>query len=290
MKKALILILILINTGLLIGQNIIIGDPHLSGNSIPFTDTTILFVVGDCNGVNYEIDLDGDENYDVNFKLYDCWGGEYQLRRVTVWTLNNNISVHIDTNYQGLVLDRDTINNEWIQVPETFTVIKKYVIGDTILFNEISSTNEYMSLYRADWAEIGGEWLRTEYISHFYGDTNYIAFTKNIEDSTSLYYIKVFLNTYGLHFISAKSNSSPNSIHETSSKPVYFYPNPVVNVLSLKESYEEFEIYTLQGLLVYYGKLNENQNTLDLSHLKSGFYLLKLKYNSKELTTKFIKQ
>lgn len=288
MKKALILILILINTGLLIGQNIIIGDPYLSGNSIPFTDTIVQY--SSCEGsVYYEIDLDGDGNSNVIFDIdYSC-GGEYNHHIVELWTLNTNFSVHIDTNYQGLVLDWDTINNEWIQVPETFKVIKKYVIGDTIFHNEISSNNEYIYLHRESWINMQGM-VRTVYIDPFYGDTNYIAFTKNIEDSTSLYYIKVFLNTYGLHFISAKSNSSPNSIHETSSKPVYFYPNPVVNVLSLKESYEEFEIYTLQGLLVYYGKLNENQNTLDLSHLKSGFYLLKLKYNSKELTTKFIKQ
>ncbi len=289
MKKINLLILLLFFNGLLISQDLIIGDPVLSGGSIPLTDTTVLFL--DCDGsVYYEIDLDGDENFDVHFDVNSSCGGSYSHNYVRVKTINNNFSVHIDTNYQGLIPVWDTINNDWIYVPETYTVIKEYKTGDTIFHNEISTTNQYKTLFESSWHDANGEWLHTTYIGQFYGDTCYVSFTKNNEDSTSLYYIEVFLDTDGLHLISAKSNGSPSKIDEKIANSIYFYPNPVVSIITIKENYKEFEVFTLQGSLVLNGEIPRNDNTLDLSSLKPGYYLLRLKNKSKEVVTKFIKQ
>ena len=67
------------------------------------------------------------------------------------------------------------------------------------------------------------------------------------------------------------------------------YPNPVVNVLTInsKDAIDTIEVYNIQGQKI---KTVQKTNTIDLSTLNSGVYLVKLYSNDNLITRKVIKQ
>ncbi|WP_298117354.1 T9SS type A sorting domain-containing protein [Flavobacterium sp.] len=71
-----------------------------------------------------------------------------------------------------------------------------------------------------------------------------------------------------------------------------FYPNPVEDVLHLDHfEIQKATIYNLSGQLITEKQFeNQTTNTLDLSELESGMYLIKLKNNTEEKTIKIIKK
>lgn len=73
------------------------------------------------------------------------------------------------------------------------------------------------------------------------------------------------------------------------------YPNPVDEVVSLKSSLPldsaEYRIFDVTGRLKISGRLAGNQNqTIDVSMLKSGLYFVQLRYSDKSVTSKLIKK
>jgi parallel beta-helix repeat protein len=107
--------------------------------------------------------------------------------------------------------------------------------------------------------------------------------------------------------VGRKGNINENSCSKTSGKVkatnksnnnATFYPNPASNELNINYKVNtinsnevEIKIYDLSGRLVVYKSLNLNQsNTLDISELKEGFYLINL-YEENRLVkaNKFVK-
>lgn len=101
-------------------------------------------------------------------------------------------------------------------------------------------------------------------------------------DSILTYYSKAGGTTYGA-FV-------PVGIHEnTSDISVKIFPNPSNDILTItsKENYYRMEIVDVKGSVVLSEKFN---NTIDISKLAKGKYLLKLyDKEQKTLTTSFIK-
>ncbi|MCG8410143.1 MAG: T9SS type A sorting domain-containing protein [Bacteroidales bacterium] len=64
------------------------------------------------------------------------------------------------------------------------------------------------------------------------------------------------------------------------------YPNPTSTTLTVDGIDGEFIIYNIQGQEL----LRTNENTIDVSQLYQGTYILKVVYNNKSLTKTFIKQ
>ncbi|WP_051289407.1 T9SS type A sorting domain-containing protein [Chryseobacterium daeguense] len=72
---------------------------------------------------------------------------------------------------------------------------------------------------------------------------------------------------------------------------IAIYPNPVSDILniSMKISKEEkVEIYNMEGRKVMETTIDKGKNTISVSHLQVGDYILKIK--GLELSTKFIKK
>ena len=71
------------------------------------------------------------------------------------------------------------------------------------------------------------------------------------------------------------------------------YPNPIENNLNLELTEQaKYSIYTTTGKCMIHSKtIEEGKTSLDLSHLKSGVYILKVAFNSgHEIVNKIIKQ
>jgi hypothetical protein len=284
MKTFQILIIIFLWNGVAIGQNIIINDFALGGINIPFHDTSIYYYnyVDD----DYLIDLDGNGTDDVMFSYKGDVGGPYNYREISITTYNE-FDVHLDTNYFAPAEFIDT-NGTLVSVLTKYTVINNYLPSDTLFYNAYSS-NQKTYLLNTAWTGYGTS-IQWENINYIYGDTSYIGFTKDDGQSLSLYYIQVFINSSYINLISAKTNDITFSIAEKSKKSYNFYPNPASNFINIDEDYKMFEIYTLQGCLILTGNISVTNNSLNISSLRSGYYLLKLKNNTNEVITKFIKK
>lgn len=86
------------------------------------------------------------------------------------------------------------------------------------------------------------------------------------------------------------------SVEDNSLNSVSIFPNPTKNILSLDcsnlayDSSTEINIYDLQGKMVMSKFRTENPiNTIDISALQNGFYILKIQTkNTTQLTKKFV--
>lgn len=85
-----------------------------------------------------------------------------------------------------------------------------------------------------------------------------------------------------------------NSIDETSSvvKPVKVYPNPVKNKLLVETAdsnpVDRLWIYEMNGRLLYY-QSNPQDNSVDISGIQPGMYILKTEYRNNFYTERIIK-
>lgn len=288
MKKLLSLAIMLIWNQLIIGQYIVIDTTYLGGMSIPFQDTLISSIdpdMGSCISTDYFLDLDQDDNSDVKFHLECHMGGMGSSYKIYISTLNS-YSIHVDTNYQeyyqylvegvGAV---DTVR--------TVTVVKKYNWGDTIFSDQNSlSTGDYLLRYSF------GNYPPCIYnkIDLFLYDTSYIAFTKNDGNTPSIYYLKIYVKNYSkVALISAKTNAQPNYVDEKELLSNHVFPNPVAEEIFFKGEYNLAEIYTMQGTLILKENISTTENSIDVSELQGGFYIILLKNNNKKLLDTFIK-
>jgi hypothetical protein len=70
------------------------------------------------------------------------------------------------------------------------------------------------------------------------------------------------------------------------------YPNPVVNVLYVKNTSAQptkYEIIDLQGRVVKQGTFGVNKRSINVSRLNPGVYIIKLSDGKNIIRTKFVK-
>jgi hypothetical protein len=70
------------------------------------------------------------------------------------------------------------------------------------------------------------------------------------------------------------------------------YPNPAANKLNIsaKEIIQNAAVYNVLGKKVMSLEINKSSESIDISNLASGIYLIKYNVNDKVGTAKFIKQ
>lgn len=86
--------------------------------------------------------------------------------------------------------------------------------------------------------------------------------------------------------------NSLSTLEVMSKNKIGVYPNPVSDVLNIeaKEKIERFDIFDLTGKTVLSDKANSNRLEINVSHLSTGNYLLKVKTASGTSTQKIIKK
>lgn len=88
------------------------------------------------------------------------------------------------------------------------------------------------------------------------------------------------------------STSEVLSVPKNTKASVKIYPNPVKNSLNVnsEETLESVKIYNLLGQKVLELNPNNAFQSIDVSALKSGTYLVQTEANGKRMTTKFLKE
>lgn len=82
--------------------------------------------------------------------------------------------------------------------------------------------------------------------------------------------------------------STPDISFEDS---ISIYPNPVSSLLTISNESQEsmsYTLYTILGKAVLSGSLDQTQNTVDVSRLKEGIYMIKINQNAKAIHKKLV--
>lgn len=282
MKRITTILFLIHIVGQTNAQYLVIGDSNLGGNNIPFQDTIISsYDSMGCSSFNYYLDIDQDSIPDIHFYL-DCYIGGLGNSFEISLTTSNDFSIHIDTSY----IEHFQFINSNGQVQDTTrrtSVVKKYNFGDTIFSNQVFCNTEGTLLNYSS-----GHYPPCVYnnVVLFLEDTSYIALEKSNGD---LFYFKIYMcNKSTLELIHGKTNALL-SIGELTTLQSHIFPNPATNVIHFKDNYDSIEIYSTEGtLLIERKKLGAHKN-IDISSLKSGFYIVVLKKDKYSYTTKLLK-
>ncbi len=100
------------------------------------------------------------------------------------------------------------------------------------------------------------------------------------------------LNIYN-SMLCALNNSITNNL--SNNKKFYVYPNPALNNIQITiNNYNNenclYELYRIDGCLIYEGSVNSNNFTLDVSGYANGIYILKIKLSQGEWNQKIVIQ
>ncbi|WP_223034233.1 T9SS type A sorting domain-containing protein [Hanstruepera marina] len=117
------------------------------------------------------------------------------------------------------------------------------------------------------------------------------SFTVNdFDNDGDLDMASISSNENHLNWFENTTYNSTLSIDDYSAEDISIYPNPTTNILNVKlNNYEalDYTVYNALGQKVLNSKLNAEIESIDVSHLKNGIYLLTIK--DANLTYKFIK-
>ena len=101
------------------------------------------------------------------------------------------------------------------------------------------------------------------------------------------------MGTNTVHTYTISDNDAANGISEFWGSTIFIYPNPCINTIHFDDENNEVShitIIDLSGRILLL-KDNIDRKEINVSHLKSGVYLLKLENNTGEKqVSKFVKQ
>lgn len=133
--------------------------------------------------------------------------------------------------------------------------------------------------------------LRSELYRYYLSILGFSPTEVNLEDSGDYSTLCYESNTNAMEDYTSCENYTLN-ITTYPANNFTLYPNPVQSKTEIISNYNinNIEIYSLTGSKVYEQNLNKNNVTLDISHLKSGLYIVIIKDEKKYSTLKLIKQ
>lgn len=175
-----------------------------------------------------------------------------------------------------------TNSNNWLKVNLEGTVSNKDGIGSVIEMN-VNGNSSYR------YTHCGEGYLSQNSATESFGlGSNVIADYVKVTWLSGQ--IDIFYNVSSNQVLNIVEASSPLSTHDFSLSSIYLYPNPVKNSLFLKSNLnfglQLFDSIGRQHKVNYL----DNFKSIDVSFLKPGLYILKLKKGTKTLSYKFIKQ
>ncbi len=112
-----------------------------------------------------------------------------------------------------------------------------------------------------------------------------------LKKAKELQYEKIHDRNDLLYYLEQSCNQATNIKLEKLSEKTYIYPNPVVDVLNIKNFNKQqfnFELYNYQSQLIKKGI--SNQSSINISELEAGLYILKVSKGIINHTFKIIKK
>ncbi|WP_370899880.1 T9SS type A sorting domain-containing protein [Chryseobacterium gossypii] len=124
-------------------------------------------------------------------------------------------------------------------------------------------------------------WTQYTYdLTPYVGQTIYIAFYSSTED---IWFIGID---------DFEISGSMLGVSEAKQKTVSMYPNPVIDILNIdsKNKMSEINIYDMSGRLQKQEKINSENAKINLTELRTGSYIVRIKDENSEKSHKIIKK
>jgi len=234
------------------------------------------------NEPDYFIDLNNDGQIDyriINFHLgnENEWlirGGEYNSAFVEGYYSSANL-------YADAIEENNLIckSNTWVFATFLYLVLLNYLsYGNTFGQWKAGMTDRYLGL-RFDTATGGGithshAWIRMDVAP----DATYLILKDYAYNSLVDSCIIV-------------GEGFPLTISEINSESIQIYPNPSIDkifLLGMKgDANREVSVFDFSGRKIFSQKISAEENSLDISSLDEGIYLLELKNENETLVKKF---
>jgi hypothetical protein len=249
-----------------VGYGAFSGAHHLKGISIPSSVNAIADRAFDwCDSLQYiktyrssPIDLSSAENIFSELKvsewiLYVPMGSALDYDNADHWTLFGNI----------------------VEYPLELSVVP----GNTILADTAGSTTTILINSTMEWNIVSGNsWLVPEIISRV--DSFMITLTAEDNPSSAIRSTIITISSAsGVNVITVtiQQSGKPTAIADPVLSEIRLYPLPVKDVLHIDDIVNRFvQLYSIQGNLVKAKYLLHDTETMDMSGLPPGVYLLKI--------------
>ncbi len=246
------------------------------------------------------------DNYDRDIFTYD---GDYRSSFNDYWQDNawkhwsKGIEYKIDSikdGYNGYSYRGDSAwfhNRKYERIIDEFgnTILyESYIIPDGYdswigdskqykIFNEIGQITE---TYYYDWDYWNEEWVNSLNYKNGYNDDGI-----HVYNSEYLWEVNNWVK-YTSRVFYFSNISTVNESYYTNI-PIQVYPNPCAKQIKIdfegtEKSKAVFKIYTLSGRIMDEGEINFT-NTVDVSKLRRGYYLIKLESGNKIFSGRFLK-
>lgn len=234
---------------------------------------------------------------------YADWGS---IARASESTNTTNITEIEGFNSGDFIGFRFTLLNNWqmasfhcyssMNWPETTIVNCKIYKNDSLLYTRPVETRS------GDWG-----WLVCVFLDEFADlqpDSNYVAGIEIIYEDDPSFSIGIDTRNYhnfefesvaridgkweSLNFVPVmKLVFNPESISENKISETTVYPNPTTGLLNFENGfYEKIEVFSLDGKLIL-TEINRTANTIDVSNLPDGMYILTFVGKNRISTAKF---
>jgi hypothetical protein len=251
-----------------VGPSVAAPTPNISGAgsivsfySDAYTDTTIdNFDAGWC-GTNSVVEETISGNKMMHFSGNPCQGVDFAGNKIDA-TSFNRFRVDIFTDDSDMV--GKTINFKFVD----------FGGGSSEASNIQIDVNGGTTP-----ALVAGQWITVDVeLTGTKADLAQIGITANLDN---LWYDNMFLY-----------NSATASVENNELLGFSMYPNPVSNRLNIsaKETIQRADIFNVLGKKVMSLDINKTSESIDVSNLTSGIYLVKYNVNGTTGTAKFVKQ
>ena len=266
------------------------NDIDTSGMFTEVTTGSGILTLTDTGIENVPYDFDNDGNLDVASNGNILFGNGDMTFSVNENIIPNggsfgdlNNDGFIDA-FGGSIYMNDTNTNNWITINTIGTTSNINGIGARIVL-ETSSGTQIRDVRSGD----GFRYMNT-LNSHFGVGTDTSIISITITWPSGI--IDQILNPTLNQTLTAIEGNSPLSVKEFLVNNLILYPNPTSHSLNLNSSYDfdkaSFSIFDISGRLIVKGKFESN--TIDVSKLHSGNYILKIYNNGVITAQKFIKK
>ena len=194
-------------------------------------------------------------------KLYVPFGSKKLYEKVAGWNHFKNIVEMVSTNDSTTIVNKDTtstikLNGDWtVESSESF-----------VTFDKTSGTADSLLTIKIE--ENTTDSTRTAYVSII------------VDDTTKLKSLKTITLTI------TQTGTVISKVSEVNTNKLNVYPNPCVNSFSVNvEKESTIEVYSITGSLVLKTIVNNNES-VDVSDLTTGSYIVKVGNDSKILVKK----
>jgi len=180
----------------------------------------------------------------------------------------------------------DNMDNIICQESYKFLETDSSWVGDNKIEKTYNESGQQLTRYYYNWIVSSNDWIPSTELVFRYNDLGAITFERvNVWDPTDArWYKDSSRKNYYSDLSSIENNNSTHS-------QLNIHPSPCdnqINISNLDISDGTYKIYSLAGILLDKGAF-ESKKTIGVSKLDMGYYILKIEFENKVYSGKFLK-